>query len=130
MRGTCTLFGFFLSNSSVNCNGQRPWFIKDTTDGTVYRGEAGTGAPLYSVYTYYNSTHAYNWTRCDTSMFGMEYVCMNNQEIDIRVVEEVNVSSVGQVALTDPECTLPSGISIWKTFRRNACYHLLSRHIN
>jgi hypothetical protein len=89
-------------------------FIKDTVNGTVYMGEGGTGAPLYSVYTYYNSTHAYNWTRCDTSMFGMEYVCMNNQEIDIRIVEEVNVSSVGQVAITDPECTLPSGISIWK----------------
>lgn len=89
-------------------------FIEDTVNGTVYMGEGGTGAPLYSVYTNYNSTHAYKWTRNDTSMFGMEYVCVTNQQIDIRVVEERNVSSVGQVQLTDPECTLPSSISIWK----------------
>jgi hypothetical protein len=88
-------------------------FIEDTINGTVYMGEGALGAPLYSPYTYVSSTQAYKWTRNQLSAFGFQIVCVTKSEIQIRYAEEVNVSSVGQVAITDPGCTLPSGLTIW-----------------
>jgi len=94
-------------------------FIKDTVNGTVYMGEGAMGAPLYSPYTYVSSTQAYQWTRNQLSSFGFQIVCVTKSEIQIRFAEEVNVTSVGQVAITDPECTLPSGITIWNMSNGN-----------
>jgi len=98
-------------------------FIKDTVNGTVYMGEGAFGAPLYTPYSgsgYYSSTQAYNWTRNQLgSTFGFQIVCVTKAKIEIRFAEEVNVGSVGQVQITDPVCTLPSGLTTWNMSNGN-----------
>lgn len=88
-------------------------FIRDDVNGTVYIGEGAWGAPLRALYTYVSSTQAYQWTRNQLSSFGFNLICVTKAKIDIRFVEETNVSSVGQVQITDPLCTLPSGLTVW-----------------
>jgi hypothetical protein len=100
-------------------------FIEDTINGTVYMGEGALGAPSYTPYTtangsqYYSSTQAYKWTRDQLESYGFQIVCVSKAEIQIRYAEEVNVSSVGQIAITDPGCTLPSGLTVWNMSNGN-----------
>ena len=88
-------------------------FIRDDVNGTVYVGEGCWGAPLRSLYTYYNSNAAYNWTRNQAEYDGFQLVCVTKQKIEIRTIRFNVVTTVEQVAPNDHPCTLPANLSIW-----------------
>ena len=88
-------------------------FIRDDANGTVFIGEGCWGAPLRSLYTYYNNDGAYNWTRNQGEFDGFHYICISKQKIEIRTIKFDVVSTVGQVEPNDPPCTLPANLSIW-----------------
>ncbi len=88
-------------------------FIRDDVNGTVYVGEGCWGAPLRTLYTYYNANQAYNWTRNQAATEGFHLVCVSKTKIEIRTIKFDAVASVGQVTSSDPACTLPTGISVW-----------------
>ncbi|MGD0712506.1 MAG: metallophosphoesterase [Bacteroidales bacterium] len=85
-------------------------FIRDDVNGTVYIGEGQFGAPFHTG----SPIITYAWIRdAELTFYGFHLICVTKAKIDVRTLEEVNVTSVGQVAVTDPECTLPSGVTIW-----------------
>jgi hypothetical protein len=88
-------------------------FIRDDVNGTVYIGEGAWGAPVRPLYTTYNTTAAYNWTRNQASTDGFHLICVTKSKIEIRTVKFDVVTAVGQVGPNDPECTLPANLSIW-----------------
>lgn len=87
-------------------------FIRDDANGTVYIGEGSWGAPVRTCYTTAGTT-AYNWTRDQAALSGFHFICVTKEKIQIRTILFDVVSTVGQVGPNDPECTLPSNISIW-----------------
>lgn len=88
-------------------------FIRDDVNGTVYIGEGAWGASLRSCYTYVSSTQAYQWTRNQLgNQAGFWLVCVTKAKIDMRFIEDINTTTVGQVAITDPKCTIPSNLSV------------------
>lgn len=88
-------------------------FIRDDNNGTVYLGEGAWGAPLRTLYTYYNANQAYNWTRNQIKVAGFQLVCVTKQKIEIRTVEAIGAHNVGQVQMSDPPCTLPANLQLW-----------------
>lgn len=88
-------------------------FTRDDANGIVYIGEGSWGAPLRDVFTYYSPDAAFNWTRNQEKMPGFQLVCVSRQKIEVRAFRLDNIASVGQVQLSDPSCTLPSGASLW-----------------
>lgn len=88
-------------------------FIRDDANGIVYLGEGSWGAPMRNLYTYYSPTAAYNWTRNQEKIPGFHLVCVSKEKIEVRTIKFENVAAIGQVALNDPYCTLPSNIVLW-----------------
>jgi hypothetical protein len=91
-------------------------FIRDDVNGTVYIGEGCWGAPLRNLYTYHNSSAAFNWTRNQGKFTGFMIVTVTKQKIEIKTAVFHNASDVAnvtQVQPNDPPGTLPSGISYW-----------------
>ncbi len=88
-------------------------FIRDDENGIVYAGEGSWGAPRRNLYTYYNESKAYSWTRNQSSQSGFQLVSLNNQKMEIRTVIAQNVIDVGQVQIFDPPCTLPANLPLW-----------------
>jgi len=87
--------------------GSENGFIKDTTNGTVFIGEGGWGAPLRTCYA------PYSWTRDEGSFDAYQVIFVSKYRTEVRTAQFVNVSTVGQLSDADSACSLPSGITLW-----------------
>ncbi len=81
-------------------------FVIDQTNGTVYTGEGGWGAPLRP------NNDPKSWTRNSGSFNQFKLILVEESKIELRTINVNNASSVGEVSNTDP-FTLPSGLNVF-----------------
>ncbi|MBI5217620.1 MAG: T9SS type A sorting domain-containing protein [Bacteroidia bacterium] len=98
---------------SSTATGSDNGFTRNDTTGIVYIGEGSWGAPMRDLYTYYSADAAFNWTRNQEKMPGIQIVCVTKQKIEVRTAKSDNVGTVGQVQMNDPPCSMPANITLW-----------------
>lgn len=89
-----------------NGPGSDEGFIRDDEDGTVYVGEGCWGAPLRS------NDDDKSWTRASGSFNQFNWIFVDREKIEVRVVQTDGAGRVGSV---DPKNIFkaPIGIHIW-----------------
>jgi hypothetical protein len=81
-------------------------FIINETYGSVYIGEGGWGAPLYT------SDDDKSWTRNSGSFYQVKLLFIDESKVEIRTIKTDNADEVGEVSNDDP-FTLPENIDVW-----------------
>jgi hypothetical protein len=89
--------------SGANCE---EGFERENQNGTTYVGEGCWGAPLR------NSNDTKIWTRDSGSFNQFKWVCVSQNQIEIKTIEIVNVSNVSENP-NNSVCQLPNNLNIW-----------------